>query len=312
MKIELGSDWFESKSEEWVIPGLVCDSLTLISGEPKSGKTSLACHIVKSLIQGTDILGIKPNAQNTIVAWMGFDFHWDRELKARLPEIYKQLYFVGPLHSTQVDEWEKLMGDLSEKGVTLLVIDHLYGLGSTAELDKQAQVQNVLTPIYIICRNYGIAVILLTQASRTGTGRAAHSVAIEGMARWLIRIKGTGKTRIIETLGNNGAQVNFKVRLNPNELYLINQKVDEEAAKKPADGQLPERARYIVKNAPPEARLTPKKLGIWLASQGLGIKTNEAGRAATYDLLNAELLNRDSSTGEITAGPKLLTSLADV
>ena len=42
MKIELGSDWFESKSEEWVIPGLVCDSLTLISGEPKSGKTSLA------------------------------------------------------------------------------------------------------------------------------------------------------------------------------------------------------------------------------------------------------------------------------
>ena len=44
-----------------------------------------------------------------------------------------------------------------------------------------------------------------------------------------------------------------------------------------------------------------------LANQGLGIKTNEAGRAATYDLLKAELLIRDSSTGEITAGPKLLT-----
>ena len=313
MRIELGSDWFKNSSEEWVIPGLLCDSLTLISGEPKAGKTSLACHIVRALIQNSEILGRLPTKQQSTVAWMGFDLNWDRELKARLPDVIHQIFLVGPVHSSERKEWGDVMQSLKDRGVTLLVIDHLYGLGAGEELDKQFQVQNVLSPIAFMCRNLGISVLLLTQASRTGSGRAAHSVAIEGMARSLIRIRGgSGKTRTIETLGNNSASENLKVRLNPNELVLISSKDEANKEKKQADGILPDRARFILKNAPIEVRFSPKELGHWLATQGIGINTADAGRAAVYYLLKADLLSRDEATGEITMGKNLIMRLTAV
>lgn len=313
MRIALGANWFESESEEWVLPGLLCDSLTLISGEPKSGKTSLACHIVRALIENSEILGRLPNRPNSTVAWMGFDFQWDRELKDRLPDIYERIYFAEPLHWSKASEWNELMHTLRENGVSLLVIDHLYGLGAGEELDKQYQVQQVLSPINALCRQFGISVLLLTQASRTGTGRAAHSVAIEGMARWLIRIKGTtSKTRTLETVGNNAPTENIKIKLNPKEIFLVSSKDSEAPEKKRDNGLLPNRARFILRNAPSEVRYSPTKMGDWLASQGMGIKSSKAGRAAIYDLLACELLTRLTETEEITAGPKLVTELTAV
>lgn len=313
MRIELGANWFESQSEEWILPGLLCDSLTLISGEPKSGKTSLACHIVRALIENSEILGRLPNRLQSTVAWMGFDLGWDRELKERLPDIYQQIYFIGPLHWSKVSEWNEVMHSLREKGVTLLVIDHLYGLGAGEELDKQYQVQQVLSPINALCRQFGISVLLLTQASRTGTGRAAHSVAIEGMARWLIRIKGTTtKSRTLEMVGNNAPTETLKVKLNPKELVLVSSKEPEAPEKKRDNGFLPNRARYILKNSPMEVRFTPTNLGKWLAGQDLGIKSARAGRASIYELLDSGLLGRIEESGEITAGPKLLTELTAV
>jgi hypothetical protein len=77
---------------------------------------------------------------------------------------------------------------------------------------------------------------------------------------------------------------------------------------KPADGGLPERARFILENAPTdiETRKSARALGKWLSEQRVGIDTPESGRSSVNDLIKAELLMRRVNKGEITAGPKLV------
>ncbi|MTA72522.1 MAG: AAA family ATPase, partial [Actinobacteria bacterium] len=107
MDVILASDW-EEESEEWLIPSLLCDSLTLLSGEPKAGKTALACHLVRSLVLKTEILGKQPTQKKIKVAWMGFDFKWRREIKARLPDLGKSLYFLSTVDYKATDQWDEL------------------------------------------------------------------------------------------------------------------------------------------------------------------------------------------------------------
>ena len=43
-------DDIEQETEPWLIDGMVCPWLTLLSGQPKHGKTILAGHIATALI----------------------------------------------------------------------------------------------------------------------------------------------------------------------------------------------------------------------------------------------------------------------
>lgn len=305
MKIALASEW-ENESEEWLIPGLLCDSMTLVSGEPKSGKTSLAAHIVRSLLTQTTIINREPAPKKFTIAWMGFDAKWTREIRERLPEFDQMLYLVEGANYKRTEEWGELGPDLKYKyGVNLLVIDHLYGFGAGANLDRQLELQEVLAHVDTLINKFGIAVILLTQAGRAGDGRAAHSVASEGFARWLVRIKGKGKTRSIEVLGNNAPTETFKVILNPKEIRLVGNP-EAGAEKKDSGGEKPEIARFILQNAPLESRKNEKALGKWLASQNLGVNTPGSGRQKVGVLIKGGLLAREGKRGLIIPGPNLV------
>ena len=105
MAIVLGSEWVE-ESEEFLIDGLVCDSLTLISGQPKSGKSALALHIAQALLGEETILNRTVKRTVKKIGWMGFDLKWKRELQARSPRMVKRTYFIDAIHHSQIQEWE--------------------------------------------------------------------------------------------------------------------------------------------------------------------------------------------------------------
>lgn len=308
----LASDW-EEPQEEWLIPGLVCDSLTLISGEPKAGKSALASHLVRSLITGRPVLDKTPTTRFGRVGWMGFDFKWQREVRERMSDLQKQIMLVPSIHYQDKESWERIYLDFRPSGIDFLVIDHLYGLGLGAELDKQFQAQQVLAPLNEIVHRTGIPVLLLTQGAKMRTGRAAHSVAMEGNARWLLRISGSGKkSRTIETLGNNYEAETYKVRLTPYELTQIENQRSSKANPKNVENSLPKRANFLIKNAPEEAKASPTTLGSWYAAQGLGINTSGSGRSLVNNLIQAGLLARDNKNGPIGPGPKLITRSSEV
>jgi len=307
MNLVLASDW-EDSSEEWLIPFLLCDSLTLLSGEPKTGKTSLACHLIRSLLTKVEILGVHPTQNDIKVAWMGFDFKWRREVKERLPDLSDKIHFTDTVDYKQTDEWKELATLLKEKEINFLVIDHLYGMSAGADLDRQNQIQAVYAPIMQLIEETGAAVLLITQASKGGGGRAAHSVASEGLARWLLRMTGGGKIKKLTVLGNNAESKSMNMELTP---FKIQQQISKSTSDlyltKPADGGLPDRARYILENAPDAALMGVKQLGTWFGSQDKGRNGAESGRSAINDLLNGGLLAREGKRGKIVCGPSLGT-----
>lgn len=306
MNLVLASEW-EDGSEEWLIPFLLCDSLTLLSGEPKTGKTSLACHLVRSLLTKIEILGMHPTQKDIKVAWMGFDFKWRREVKERLSDLLDQIYFPNTVDYKQAGEWKELANQMIEKGINLLVIDHLYGLSAGADLDRQNQTQAVYAPIIELIETTGAAVLLVTQGARGGGGRAAHSVASDGTARWLLRMTGAGKIKKLTAVGNNAESKIIKMELTP---FKIQEQISKSSSDlhsaRPSDGGLPDRARFILENAPDEALMGIKRLGAWFGSQGMGRNGNESGRIAVTDLMRGGLLAREGRRGKIVNGPNLV------
>jgi hypothetical protein len=304
MRVVLASEWIE-ESEEWLIPNLVCDSLTLISGEPKSGKTSMAGHIVRSLVLKQEILGFKPTEKAIKVAYMGFDFKWKREITERLDDLTSLIYLPDSANYKSTEEWDSLADQMIALRINFLVIDHLYNYANEADLDRQNQVQMVFGPIMKLIEKTGAAVLLLTQGARGAGGRAAHSVAIEGQARWLLRLSAGKKNKTLTTMGNNAESRVFQIKLTPKVLEVIAGK-PEAKERKTADGGMPDRAHFILGNAPLEARESATKLGAWLCAQNIGLNTPRSARTAINNLIAGELLARDGVKGRIIKGPKLV------
>ena len=304
MTLILGCDWLET-SEEWLIPGLICDSLTLLSGEPKSGKTSLAGHLIRSLILHQEILGLMPMEGDFKICWMGTDSKWQRELQDRIPDLMSKVYFKTLINFKDDEGWVNFIREISETGISLVVIDHLYGLGAGADLDRQIQTQEVLMPLQKLIDKSGAAVLLLAQAGKGSFGRAAHSVALEGFARCLIRLRGTSKNRVLESIANNSETTTWKIRLSPKELEYFGSDRKIKSELSDADGALPNRARFIIENASPDYLKSVKDAGRWLSEKDPEIGNPESGRAAVNYLIKAGLLARKFPKGPICAGPKL-------
>jgi hypothetical protein len=310
MELTLASQW-EDNSEEWLIPQLLCDSLTLLSGEPKSGKTALACHLIRSLITKEPILSLIPTQKKITVAWMGFDSRWRREVKERVPELENHLYFATSRVYSAEEDWDSLANLMVEKQINFLVVDHLYGLSDGADLDRQNQAQAVFSPLLKLIETTGAGVLLLTQAGKSSGGRAAHSVALEGIARWLLRLTPSNTKKTLIALGNNAESKVFPIKLTPSKIALT-ERVEKVHNEKPgtADGGLPARANFILDNAPPEVRGGVKILGKWFSEQNKGVNTPGSGRDAVNNLIKGGLLARDGKRGKIIAGPKLVTALS--
>ena len=304
MAVTRASEWTESE-EEWIVEGLICDSLTLISGLPKTGKSALALHVIRSLITGEPILQKEVKKTFNRIGWMGFDFKWQREVSERAPDLLDNIFYIDPVHYQNNEGWNQVIQEMAKLQLDFLVIDHLYGLGSGAELDRQHAAHTVLAPIQQIVQQLEIPILLITQAAKMSNGRAAHSVAFEGLARWMLRISGQGKlTRKIEAIGNNSATEELKVRLNPKELEILgSSKTDRKPRKREIN--LPERARSILLNATLEDLSDATRLGKWVAKQGWGINTVGSGRQFVINLIDAGLLSRESSNSPITRGPNL-------
>jgi hypothetical protein len=223
MRVVLGSEWQES-SEEWLIPTLICDSLTLLSGEPKTGKTALACHIIRALVTSQSIIDCQPIERDFRIGIMGFDSKWRREIQNRIPELMESVYFVDSINYKEIDEWQLLFTEINRLGINYFVIDHLYGLAGALGLNDAEQVAvitNLLRPIY---EEFGIAVLLIAQAGKGpfSNGRAAHSVAIEGEARALIRISDKRKdgSRSLELVSNTSGDETLRIKLTPETIEL--------------------------------------------------------------------------------------------
>ena len=303
------SEW-NAKAYEWLIPGLIGNEITLISGEPKTGKSLLAGHLVNSLITQQPILERVPKSGIYKVAWMGFDSNWDGELQTRFPLILENLYFHNPIIHEDKEGWESYFQLLVSSGINLFVLDHLYGLAYDLDLDRSHFMEAALKPLNFICNQLKIPALLIAHANKSGGGRAAHSILLEAKARHFIRIKGnvTGSKRDLILAGNHEAGTSMKINLTPEVCEIISGSGinKSETRRSERSGVMIEIAKKLLLEAPLNARRNVTAAGVWAKLEGYA-GTEESGRTLINRMIDGRLLARaEDSTREVIAGPSLI------
>ncbi|MDO8308056.1 MAG: AAA family ATPase [Actinomycetota bacterium] len=321
---------YRDESDRFLIDGLVSTSATLIAGLQESGKTSLAIHLVHSLLSGQPFAGRQAKGGPHVVCWMGSDPDWRNDLRDSVlkewPGRDRVLTLTEPAqdlrstdNATLVNAWIELGTDLEERGVTVLVIDNLTGFGGSRGLNKTEEFTPLTNALTTIC-DRGIAVILIAHSAKgfngTGNGgRPGGGVGIPGWRRVGLGISGDGrsKTRKVEKEGNHGKPFTMKFT----ELNRFSYSLDPttEAVPDPPgsanrnDETARKRAEALL-DAEAEHRANQTAAGKWLAENDpVGVLTGnaESGRTTVRNLMKLGWLGKADGGTALVAGHRLTT-----
>jgi len=302
-------DEFPTYPDNWVIEGLVCPYITILSGQPKVRKSTLATHIALAVINQTQFLGKDINTRTNKVAWIGFDGGWHREIITRCDgQANNSILFQPGFTSLNQADWITFGERLSQYQIGLLIVDNLYGFGDL-QLNDHNEAKKVFNCLNLIVDRYGIPVLLIAHSPKgNGSASAAHSNIIKASARVLLELKGEAKSgiRTLTVIGNelSGEKLNIKINQTSTEFADVKSK---ESSKSDKDeiGLLLSQARLFYNDCPAESRKSAVAAGKWMVEKGLA-RTPKYGRKRINMMLNAELLKRNGVKGPLTAGPKLL------
>lgn len=294
--------WIEeypSQPSDWPIDGLLCPYITILSGQPKVGKSTISLHMVMAMINGEKFLDRETNLGNKKVAWMGFDSGWVNELRKNSEgKVNGSLLLQNPLRSLRVEDWQTLGENLTREDIGFLVIDHLYGLGGHLNLNENQEANKIMTCLQIVVSDYQIPILLLAQATKNqrGAGSMAHSNLFKGNARALLELAGTRRDgkRSLTVSGNEVASETLQVYVKPTSLDLA-EATDNDAKKQQRDyeGNL-RKGQQIWDSAKPEDLSTQTAAG--RLAYKLGLSDNpEAGRKMVSRLVKASIFELDGS-----------------
>lgn len=294
--------WIEeypSQPSDWPIDGLICPYITILSGQPKVGKSTISLHMVMAMINGEKFLDRETKLSKKKIAWMGFDSGWVSELqKNSQGKVNGSLFLQNPLRSLNVNDWQMLGENLNRDGIGFLVVDHLYGLGGHLNLNENQEASKIMACLQIVVSDYQIPILLLAQATKNqrGAGSMAHSNLFKGNARVLLELAGTRRDgkRSLTVSGNEVASETLQVYVKPTSLDLAEASKDE-GKKQQRDYEANLRkGQRIWEAAKPEDLATQTSAG--LLAHKLGISPNaEAGRKTVSRLVKASILEWDGS-----------------
>lgn len=227
------------KGERWQIEGLVpMDGTTMISGAPESGKSLIALGLVAALLTGEPFAGdarypVHPPRKggDHKVFWLGFDSGWRPELQERMeavdladhPNLISHDSAAGMLSYgavSQDETWKPFARWLHSLGVTVLVIDHLYGMACYGERDVNSpqEVGPLLSAIRAV-ENLGIVPLLVHHASKSSHGGSPMgSTTLTAFRRCGLEVATSGTTTTIKVRSNRtgGATITLeKVKPGP-------------------------------------------------------------------------------------------------
>ena len=251
------SYWIEDYPDypnDWPIEGLLCPYITILSGQPKVGKSTISLHMVISLITGEPFLGRKVNFEKRKVAWMGFDSGWVNELRKNSQgKTDGALLLQNPLTSLSLDHWRTFGTKLALEGIGYLVIDHLYGLGGHLNLNENQEASRIMNCLQVLVTEFQIPILLLAQATKNqrGAGSMAHSNLFKGSARVLLELAGTRRDgkRSLSISGNEVPSETLQVYLGPTNLDLAqSEKGAEKKQNRDYEGNL-RKAQQIYREA---------------------------------------------------------------
>lgn len=319
---------YQHRTGEFLIGGLLAPSVTLLTGAPEAGKSTLARHIVLSLLSDAPLMGNETDHRRHVIHWAGTDSGWRDEFKkdaAKLPGLVDHderlcLFPDGAdIGSFDKDDWDEFTEEQLQYGTTLLVIDHLWGYLGSANSNLAHEVQPRLAPLTRLTEA-GIAVLMIHHASKTAGYRTANrdgsgsgSPFIDAWARHRLRlVKTSGQPHRLTISGNSVADSRLQIHLSPDACLVASEPApDPGAAKAKRESDTAQerinQARRLLAEAPPEELKNASQAGRWMVANGtFGVTSADAGRKKVHDLIRKHgLLRRDGPAGPIVRGSGL-------
>lgn len=216
-------EWLEDlgdSGDEWIIPGLVCDSLTIIYGKPESGKSTLAVNIAAALSNGSSVFGASPRSGETPqkILIVGTEANTRQEYPRRLERAGANMDNACLEYAGDGRFSRESVIRAEHGGIDLVVVDNVQGLtdgndtvdSATAKLvyDKVRPFIDAMVPVILIHH--------ASTAHRDSArgNRMSGNTQFEAMARWHVEVqKENGSDRRLLGSGNMDTPHTFQVRV---------------------------------------------------------------------------------------------------
>jgi hypothetical protein len=197
-----------SESPPFLVEGILHHTVTLIYGEAKSGKSTLAAALAMALSNGEhDFLGRKITlGRPARVGVIAGDFGDDEAYADWLQDADIAVYGLDRPPERRV--WEGLQLDARQRHLDVVIVDNLTSFVN-GSLNDDVAVNQVYDQLDRFVRD-GIAVLLVAHKSEKFTehGKAKHplgSSAISARARWLWHVEPMADTLRLTFSGNGSA-----------------------------------------------------------------------------------------------------------
>lgn len=187
----------ETKELEWLwFPYIPKGMVSIVQGDPKSGKTFMLIDIISRITRGDYIPFSEDKFEMGNVVLLNSDDPVEYALKKRLKlqnadvekvftidENIKKLYFKD------LSRLEKL---IEEKQPLLIVIDPIQAYMGDGDSNSMVQVRNALSPLKIIAEKYNVSIVLVQHLKKGNETKAiykgAGSIDFVGFARSMMMV----------------------------------------------------------------------------------------------------------------------------
>lgn len=187
----------ETKELEWLwFPYIPKGMVSIVQGDPKSGKTFMLIDIISRITRGDYIPFSEDKFEMGNVVLLNSDDPIEYALKKRLElqnadvekvftidENIKKLYFKD------LSRLEKL---IEEKRPLLIVIDPIQAYMGDGDSNSMVQVRNALSPLKRIAEKYNVSIVLVQHLKKGNETKAiykgAGSIDFVGFARSIMMV----------------------------------------------------------------------------------------------------------------------------
>ncbi|MCF8611718.1 AAA family ATPase [Gordonia sp. HY285] len=209
--------------DDWVVPGLISATTTLLYGEAKIGKSWMVSALVGSLLTGSEFLGVKPEDRPYSVGVFATDDRGESEYSGRIGTICPdddderlRLYQMPPMTP---EGWESLATVVRSHGHNVVIIDNLsQALQPGGSINDDPTVRAFFDGVRKLIRS-GVAVVIVGHTSdKAGMNgykptTPLGSSVISQMVRWKLFIwKTKNKNLGVKSSGNLGYKSEGVVR----------------------------------------------------------------------------------------------------
>lgn len=207
-----------SNTDEWIYPGLVCDSYTGVIGLPKAGKSRFAVNLAAAYTRGEPLLGIEPTTgsdpKNVLI--IGTEGNLEKEYAGRLQSAGADLDRVAVVRvPTNGPVPQDLYTRASYGAIDLVIVDNTDGFkGGESNVSDEAasNVKAVVEPFNFS----GVPVVVIHHANK-GTGNVPHdamgNTTYKGMFREMVGVyKMNGSAVTLKSAGNVGPPIELKAK----------------------------------------------------------------------------------------------------